>query len=59
LQIYNEGANACYREKVENITKITSKDGLGKYMIINMEYGNLEAFPTVFFYRIFIIILVT
>lgn len=39
--IMGTGTNACYREKLSNITKLRKTDPKG-HMIVNMEWGNFD-----------------
>ncbi|KAK2964985.1 Hexokinase [Blattamonas nauphoetae] len=45
--ILGTGTNACYREKVKNITKLgpEAEKKHGEYMVINMEWGAYDGFP--------------
>ena len=40
--IFGTGTNACYREKVANITKMKRAPAHSDYMIINIEWGNFS-----------------
>lgn len=44
--IQGTGGNACYRERTANVTKLKDVSQLGKNMIINMEWGGLDIFPS-------------
>jgi len=40
--ILGTGTNACYRERTSRITKWRGKGSVGKWMIVNIEWGNFN-----------------
>jgi len=43
--IFGTGTNACYRESTAAILKISAREKMSDYMIVNIEWGNFNCLP--------------
>ena len=43
--IFGTGTNACYRESTAAILKMSAREKMSDYMIVNIEWGNFNCLP--------------